>query len=156
MYRRWKESIHVAGEGEGSKATLVAWLKRRAEADWGAGAVGKHVWVCWCADAEYYRAQVVSYNKDTGKHKVTPTPLTRRVGLRNVYGIRGGILFWMSASEHYFVRPALFQKGRNVLLAEVSPTTFSEAALQHLTMLRAPGLFCFSCTNDRTSDIEQR
>lgn len=70
LSKKWKESIHVAGEGEGSKATLVAWLKRRAEADWGTRVVGKHVWVCWCADAEYYRAQVVSYNKDTGKHKV--------------------------------------------------------------------------------------
>ncbi len=45
---RWKESIHVSGEGEGSKATLVAWLKRRAEADFGHGVVGRNVWVCWC------------------------------------------------------------------------------------------------------------
>ena len=44
---RWKESIHVSGEGEGSKATLVAWLKRRAEADFGHGVVGRNVWVCW-------------------------------------------------------------------------------------------------------------
>ena len=72
----------MAGEGEGSKATLLAWLKRRAEADWGAGVVGKHVWVCWCADAEYYRAQVLSYNKDTGKHKVRQPARSRIKGVR--------------------------------------------------------------------------
>ena len=60
----------MAGEGEGSKATLVAWLRRRAEADFGAGVVGKHVWVCWCVDAQYHRAEVLSYQRDTGKHKV--------------------------------------------------------------------------------------
>ena len=38
----------MSGEGEGSKATLVAWLKRRAEADFGHGVVGRNVWVCWC------------------------------------------------------------------------------------------------------------
>lgn len=69
---RWKESIHVAGEGEGSKATLVAWLKRHAESDFGATVVGRHVWICWCADAENYWAQIVSYNRDNGKHKVGP------------------------------------------------------------------------------------
>ena len=37
----------MSGEGEGSKATLVAWLKRRAEADFGHGVVGRNVWVCW-------------------------------------------------------------------------------------------------------------
>lgn len=60
----------MAGEGEGSKATLVAWLKRHAESDFGATVVGRHVWICWCADAENYWAQIVSYNRDTGKHKV--------------------------------------------------------------------------------------
>lgn len=68
---RWKESIHVAGEGEGSKATLVAWLKRRAEADFGAAVVGRHVWVCWCADAEYYMGEIISYSRENGKHKVS-------------------------------------------------------------------------------------
>jgi hypothetical protein len=67
---RWKESIHVAGEGEGSKATLVSWLKRRAEADFGAAVVGCHVWVCWCADAEYYMGEIISYSRENGKHKV--------------------------------------------------------------------------------------
>jgi hypothetical protein len=60
----------VAGEGEGSKATLVSWLKRRAEADFGAAVVGCHVWVCWCADAEYYMGEIISYSRDNGKHKV--------------------------------------------------------------------------------------
>lgn len=61
----------MAGEGEGSKATLVAWLKRRAEADFGAAVVGRHVWVCWCADAEYYMGEIISYSRENGKHKVS-------------------------------------------------------------------------------------
>jgi len=60
----------VAGEGEGSKATLVAWLKRRAEADFAAAIVGRTVWVCWCADAEYYLGEIISYSRENGKHKV--------------------------------------------------------------------------------------
>ena len=60
----------MAGEGEGSKATLVSWLKRRAEADFGNSVVGCHVWVCWCADAEYYMGEIISYSRENGKHKV--------------------------------------------------------------------------------------
>ena len=60
----------MAGEGEGSKATLVAWLKRRAEAGYGAAVVGRTVWVCWCADAEYYLGEIISYSRENGKHKV--------------------------------------------------------------------------------------
>lgn len=70
LSKKWKESIHVVGEGEGSRATLLAWLKRRAEQDFGAGVVGKKVWVCWCADAEYYQGTVMSYNREGGKHTV--------------------------------------------------------------------------------------
>lgn len=70
LSKKWKESIHVVGEGEGSRATLLSWLKRRAEQEFGAGVVGKKVWVCWCADAEYYQGTVVSYNREGGKHTV--------------------------------------------------------------------------------------
>lgn len=70
LSKKWKESIHVAGEGEGSKATLVAWLKRRADADFGFDVVGKSVWVCWCADADYYKGTIISYIRESGKHKV--------------------------------------------------------------------------------------
>lgn len=71
LSKKWKESIHVAGEGEGSKATLVSWLKRTADRDFGQAVVGKRVWVCWCSDADYYPASIVSYNKENGKHKVS-------------------------------------------------------------------------------------
>jgi hypothetical protein len=81
---RWKESIHVAGEGEGSKATLVSWLKRRAEADFGAAVVGCHVWVCWCADAEYYMGEIISYSRENGKHKVW-SPVVHAVSVRVRY-----------------------------------------------------------------------
>ena len=64
-------SIHVLGEGEGSKATLIAWLKRRAVQDFGQSVVGKTVWVCWCADAQYYRGTITHFNSDTGKHQVS-------------------------------------------------------------------------------------
>ena len=63
-------SIHVNGEGEGSKATLIAWLKRRAAQDFGHGVVGKPVWICWCADAQFYRGTITYFNPDTGKHQV--------------------------------------------------------------------------------------
>lgn len=64
-------SIHVTGEGEGSKATLIAWLKRRAAQQYGQKVVGQHVWVCWCADATYYKGLITHYSPETGKHKVS-------------------------------------------------------------------------------------
>ena len=70
LSKKWKESIHVVGEGEGSRATLLSWLKRQSESQFGGGVVGQKVWVCWCADAEYYQGTIVSYNKDGGKHTV--------------------------------------------------------------------------------------
>lgn len=70
LSKKWKESIHVVGEGEGSKATLVSWLKRRADALYGPEVVGGNVWICVCADAEYYLASIMSYSKENGKHKV--------------------------------------------------------------------------------------
>ena len=63
-------SIHVTGEGEGSKATLIAWLKRRAAQQYGQRVVGQHVWVCWCADATFYKGLITHYSPETGKHKV--------------------------------------------------------------------------------------
>jgi len=70
LSKKWKESIHVVGEGEGSRATLLSWLKRKAEQDFGALVVGKQIWVCWCADAEYYQGTIVAYNREGGKHTV--------------------------------------------------------------------------------------
>ncbi|KAG7671481.1 hypothetical protein Ndes2526B_g09356 [Nannochloris sp. 'desiccata'] len=70
LSKKWKESIHVVGEGEGSRATLLSWLKRKAEQDFGAEVIGKKIWVCWCADAEYYQGTIVSYNREGGKHTV--------------------------------------------------------------------------------------
>ena len=69
LSKKWKESIHVVGEGEGSKATLLAWLKRQADA-MAPDVVGSSVWVCWCNEAEFYHGTVVSFNKESGKHKV--------------------------------------------------------------------------------------
>ncbi|KAL0039756.1 hypothetical protein WJX77_006974 [Trebouxia sp. C0004] len=69
LSKKWKESIHVVGEGEGSKATLLAWLKRQADA-MAPDIVGSSVWVCWCNEAEFYHGTVVSFNKESGKHKV--------------------------------------------------------------------------------------
>ena len=69
LSKKWKESIHVVGEGEGSKATLLAWLKRQAETI-APDVVGAPVWVCWCNEAEYRRGTIVSFNRDSGKHKV--------------------------------------------------------------------------------------
>lgn len=69
LSKKWKESIHVIGEGEGSKATLLAWLKRQADGI-APDIVGSTVWVCWCNEAEYYHGTVLSFNKESGKHKV--------------------------------------------------------------------------------------
>lgn len=69
LSKKWKESIHVVGEGEGSKATLLAWLKRQADA-MAPDVVGSSVWVCWCNEADFYHGTVVSFNKESGKHKV--------------------------------------------------------------------------------------
>ncbi|KAA6424087.1 MAG: SMCA5 SWI SNF related matrix associated act (ISS) [Trebouxia sp. A1-2] len=69
LSKKWKESIHVVGEGEGSKATLLAWLKRQADA-MAPDVVGSSVWVCWCNEAEFYHGTVVSFNRESGKHKV--------------------------------------------------------------------------------------
>lgn len=70
LSKKWKESIHVVGEGEGSRATLLSWLKRKAEQNFGAAVVGKKIWVLWCADAEYYQGTIVAYNREGGKHTV--------------------------------------------------------------------------------------
>ncbi|KAK9816600.1 hypothetical protein WJX72_002598 [[Myrmecia] bisecta] len=70
LSKKWKESIHVTGEGEGSRATLVSWLKRRTLAMYGEGVVGKSVWVCWSADVETYLGTIISFSEDNGKHKV--------------------------------------------------------------------------------------
>lgn len=89
LSKKWKESIHVVGEGEGSKvpivgtdflpqcdtppptqATLVSWLKRQAEVQYGDRVVGQQAWVCWASDGQYYRATILSYSKHNGKHKV--------------------------------------------------------------------------------------
>ncbi|KAL3143339.1 hypothetical protein ABBQ38_002174 [Trebouxia sp. C0009 RCD-2024] len=69
LSKKWKESIHVVGEGEGSKATLLAWLKRQAEA-MSPDIVGSHVWVCWCNEADFYHGTILSFNRESGKHKV--------------------------------------------------------------------------------------
>ena len=61
----------MTGEGEGSKATLIAWLKRRAAQQYGQRVVGQHVWVCWCADATFYKGLITHYSPEAGKHKVT-------------------------------------------------------------------------------------
>lgn len=73
LSKKWKESIHVVGEGEGSKATLLAWLKRQADS-MSPDLVGSSVWVCWCNEAEYYLGQIMSFNKENGKHKVQFSP----------------------------------------------------------------------------------
>ena len=69
LSKKWKESLHVTGEGEGSKATLASWL-RRESLKYGDTVVGRKVWVCWCADSNFYLATVVEYNRESGKHKV--------------------------------------------------------------------------------------
>ena len=69
LSKKWKESIHVVGEGEGSKATLLAWLKRQADA-MSPDIVGSSVWICWCNEGEYRQGTVVSVNRESGKHKV--------------------------------------------------------------------------------------
>ncbi len=71
LSKKWKESIHVAGEGEGSKATLIAWLKRKAEREYGDGVLGRPVWVCSPQTGDYLQGTVREYMRDTGKHKVT-------------------------------------------------------------------------------------
>ena len=73
LSKKWKESIHVVGEGEGSKATLLAWLKRQAEA-MSPDIIGSAVWVCWCNEADFYHGTILSFNKESGKHKVYSVP----------------------------------------------------------------------------------
>ena len=71
LSKKWKESIHVEGDGEqGSRSTLLSWLKRHAEVDFGAAVVGKPVWICWLADAEYYQGTVTGFNRSSGKHEI--------------------------------------------------------------------------------------
>lgn len=60
----------MVGEGGGSRSTLLSWLKRRGEREYGAGAVGRQVWVCWCADGEFRLGTITAYNRDNGKHTV--------------------------------------------------------------------------------------
>ena len=69
LSKKWKESIHVVGEGEGSKATLLAWLKRQADA-MAPEIVGTSVWVCWCNEADFHQGTIVSFNRESGRHKV--------------------------------------------------------------------------------------
>lgn len=70
LSKKWKESIHVVGEGEGSRATLVSWLRRRAQSQHGRSIVGQDVWILWVNEATYYQGHIESYSPDTGKHKV--------------------------------------------------------------------------------------
>lgn len=70
LSKKWKESIHVVGQGEGSRSTMLGWLKRMSAKIYGASVVGKRIWVCWCADAKYYQGTIVGYNPSTGKHMV--------------------------------------------------------------------------------------
>ncbi|GAB4819988.1 hypothetical protein N2152v2_007034 [Parachlorella kessleri] len=70
LSKKWKESIHVLGEGVGSMSTLISWMKRRAAQDFGAQVVGKSVWVCWCGDSDFYQGRIASYSRETGKHVV--------------------------------------------------------------------------------------
>lgn len=72
LSKKWKESIHVVGEGEGSKATLISWLKRRAEQDFGEAVQGRHVWICFPQEGEYLQAVIGPFIRETGKHKVPP------------------------------------------------------------------------------------
>ena len=74
LSKKWKESIHVVGQGEGSRSTMLGWLKRMSAKMYGASVVGKRVWVCWCADAKYYQGTIVGYNPSTGKHLVQYSP----------------------------------------------------------------------------------
>lgn len=70
LSKKWKESIHVLGESEGTRATLITWLRRQAARRFGETVIGKHCWIRWCSDGEFYQAVVIGYNMDTGKHKV--------------------------------------------------------------------------------------
>ena len=79
LSKKWKESIHVVGEGEGSKATLLAWLKRQAE-NMSPDIIGSSVWVCWCNEPEFYLGQILSFNKENGKHKVDAVLALVRTG----------------------------------------------------------------------------
>lgn len=74
LSKKWKESIHVVGQGEGSRSTMLGWLKRMSAKMYGSSVVGKLVWVCWCADAKYYQGTIVGYNPSTGKHLVQYSP----------------------------------------------------------------------------------
>ena len=64
-------SIHVSGEGEGSKATLISWLKRQAAQRFGQHVVGQHAWVCWPTEAAFYKGLILTFSPETGKHKVS-------------------------------------------------------------------------------------
>uniref|UniRef100_A0A1D2ACA1 Uncharacterized protein n=1 Tax=Auxenochlorella protothecoides TaxID=3075 RepID=A0A1D2ACA1_AUXPR len=70
LSKKWKESIHVVGCGEGSRATLLSWLKCAAEARFGAGVVGEDVCVCWTSDGKLHRGRITGYSRDSGKHRV--------------------------------------------------------------------------------------
>eukprot|EP00884_Botryococcus_braunii_P020600 jgi/Botrbrau1/7223/Bobra.0021s0008.1 len=71
LSKKWKESIHVVGEGEGSKATLISWLKRKAEQEYGEAVCGCRVWVCLPQEGDFMQATIRSFIRETGKHKVS-------------------------------------------------------------------------------------
>ena len=52
LSKKWKESIHVLGSADGSRATLITWLRRQAARWYGDQVVGKTCWVRWCSDGE--------------------------------------------------------------------------------------------------------
>lgn len=70
LSKKWKESIHVVAQVDGTKSTLIAWLKRLAEEMYGDRIIGHAVWVCWPADAEWYQGTIIAYSRETGKHTV--------------------------------------------------------------------------------------
>lgn len=49
---------------------MIAWLKRKAEANFGERVVNSHVWICFCSDGQYRGATISGYSKQSGKHMV--------------------------------------------------------------------------------------
>ena len=121
----------MTGEGEGSKATLIAWLKRRAAQQYGQRVVGQQVWVCWCADATFYKGLITHYSPDTGKHKVSvlcgacacvcaECGTDHEAGDERGFSIcmaYGGLMLHFPCPEHSLLAPSSSKEARECMIA---------------------------------------
>jgi hypothetical protein len=60
LSKKWKESIHVLGH-DGSRATLITWLRRQASRWYGDQVIGKTCWIRWFSDGEVRKSGFLEF-----------------------------------------------------------------------------------------------